>query len=89
MYGLQSERIGTMIDEITKDNANRLGNAGDTTGNVLVTLIGAVDALEERVELAYSTILEQTKYIENIKQCTCEESKKVSAPVTKTTKRSK
>jgi hypothetical protein len=69
-----------MIDEITKGNANRLGNAGDITGNVLVTLIGAVDALEERVELAYSTILEQTKYIENIKQCTCEEPKKVSTP---------
>jgi 2C-methyl-D-erythritol 2,4-cyclodiphosphate synthase len=68
-----------MIDEITKANANRLGNSGDITGNVLVTLIGAVEELEKRIE--------------NIKQCICEdicvEPKKVSAPVNRTTKRSK
>ena len=71
-----------MIDEITKENANRLGNAGDTTGNVLVTLIGAVDALEVQINGL-------RVYVESIKQCTCEEPKKVSTPVTKTTKRSK
>ena len=60
-----------MIDEHTKEVADRIGNAGDPMGNVLVTLIGAVEALEDRID--------------NIKECNCEEPKKVS----KTAKRSK
>jgi 2C-methyl-D-erythritol 2,4-cyclodiphosphate synthase len=71
--------MGTMITESAKAQANQLGNTGDAVGNILVTLIGAVEELEKRIE--------------NIKQCICEdicvESKKVSAPVTKTKKRSK
>ena len=64
-----------MIDDITKENANRLGNSGDITGNVLVTLIGAVDALEERIN--------------NIKECICEDICVEPKKVSKTTKRSK
>ena len=71
--------MGNVITEIAKAQANQLGNTGDAVGNVLVTLIGAVEELEKRIE--------------NIKQCICEdicvEPKKVSAPVTKTKKRSK
>mgnify|MGYP001307658000 CR=1 FL=1 len=63
--------MGTMITESAKAQANQLGNTGDAIGNILMTLIGAVDALEDRID--------------NIKQCSCEEPKKVS----KTTKRSK
>ena len=70
-----------MIDEITKENADRLGNTGDITGNVLVTLIGAVDALEVQINGL-------RVYVESIKQCICEEPKKISIP-TKNTKRSK
>jgi 2C-methyl-D-erythritol 2,4-cyclodiphosphate synthase len=70
--------MGTMITESAKAQANQLGNTGDAVGNILVTLIGAVEELENRIE--------------NIKQCICEdicvEPKKVSTP-TKTTKRSK
>jgi len=65
-----------MIDDTTKENANRIGNTGDVIGNAIVTLIGAVDALEERIN--------------NIKECICEdicvEPKEVSAPFNKTTK---
>ena len=64
-----------MIDDITKENANRLGNSGDITGNVLVTLIGAVDALEERIN--------------NIKECICEDICVEPKKVSKSTKRSK
>ena len=64
-----------MIDDITKENADRLGNSGDITGNVLVTLIGAVDALEERIN--------------NIKECICEDICVEPKKVSKTTKRSK
>ena len=64
-----------MIDDITKENANRLGNSGDITGNVLVTLIGAVDALEERINI--------------IKECICEDICVEPKKVSKTTKRSK
>ena len=64
-----------MIDDTTKENANRIGNTGDVIGNAIVTLIGAVDALEERIN--------------NIKECICEdicvEPKKVSAPFNQTT----
>ncbi len=64
-----------MISEHTREVAGRLSGTGDLTGNVLRALIEAVDDLERRID--------------NIKQCTCEEPKKVSAPVNKTTKRSK
>lgn len=64
-----------MIDDITKENANRIGNAGDVVGNALVTLIGAVDALEERIN--------------NIKECICEDICVEPKKVSKTTKRSK
>jgi len=67
--------MGNVITEIAKAQANQLGNTGDAVGNVLVTLIGAVEELEKRIE--------------NIKQCTCEEPKKASTPATKTKKRSK
>ena len=68
--------MDNVITESAKQQANQLGNAGDSVGNILVTLIGAVEELENRIE--------------NIKQCICEdicvEPKKVSAPVNKTTK---
>ena len=68
--------MDNVITESAKQQANQLGNAGDSVGNILVTLIGAVEELENRIE--------------NIKQCICEdicvEPKKVSALVNKTTK---
>ena len=63
--------MASMITESAKAQANQLGNTGDAVGNILMTLIGAVVALEDRID--------------NIKECNCEESKKVS----KTAKRSK
>jgi len=69
--------MGTMITESAKAQANQLGNTGDAVGNILMTLIGAVEELENRIS--------------NIKECICEdicvEPKKVSAPVNKTTKK--
>jgi len=70
--------MDNVITESAKQQANQLGNTGDSIGNILVTLIGAVEELENRVN--------------NVKQCICEdicvEPKKVSTPA-KTTKRSK
>jgi len=68
--------MDNVITESAKAQANQLGNTGDAVGNILVTLIGAVEELENRIE--------------NIKQCICEdicvEPKKVSAPFNQTTK---
>jgi 2C-methyl-D-erythritol 2,4-cyclodiphosphate synthase len=73
--------MDNVITEAAKQQANQLGNTGDTVGNILMTLIGAVEELENRIN--------------NIKQCICEDicvkPEKVVEPkkVSKTTKRSK
>lgn len=38
------------FDKASKDEAERLGNLGDGTGNILVNIIGAIEELQARFE---------------------------------------
>lgn len=48
------------MDKATKDEANRLGNLGDATGNMLVNIIGAIEEIERRLGYGSADTVSET-----------------------------